>query len=86
MVFVGICAIKDPARPEVAPAIAEWRAIRAASGRDVYLESVKDIGIAIYSRAMAARVSSRLAELGDFSTLKSGHARWLARRHDLPCA
>ena len=63
-----------------------WRygsSVRAASGRDVYLESIKDIGIAIYSRAMAARVSRRLAELGDFSTLKPGHARWLARRHDL---
>ena len=63
-----------------------WRygsSVRAASGRDVYLETVKDIGIAIYSRAMAERVSSRLAELGDFAALKAAHARWLARRHDL---
>lgn len=63
-----------------------WRygsSVRAASGRDVYLESVKDIGIAIYSRAMAARVSSRLAELGDFAALEPAHARWLAKRHDL---
>ena len=63
-----------------------WRygsSVRAASGRDVYLESVKDIGIAIYSRAMAARVSSRIAELGDFAALEPAHARWLAKRHRL---
>ena len=63
-----------------------WRygsSVRAASGRDVYLESVKDIGIAIYSRAMAERVSSRLAELGDFAALEAAHAQWLAKRHDL---
>ena len=63
-----------------------WRygsSVRAASGRDVYLEAVKDVGIAIYSRTMAERVSSRLAELGDFAALEAAHARWLARRHDL---
>ena len=63
-----------------------WRygsSVRAAAGRDVYLESVKDIGIAIYSEAMAARVDSRIAELGDFAALAPAHARWLARRHDL---
>ena len=63
-----------------------WRygsSVRAASGRDVYLESVKDIGIAIYSSAMAARISSRIAELGDFAALEPAHARWLAKRHDL---
>ena len=63
-----------------------WRygsSIRAASGRDVYLESVKDIGIAIYSRAMAARVGNRIAALGDFSALEPAHARRLAERYDL---
>lgn len=63
-----------------------WRygfSVRAASGRDVYLESVKDIGIAIYSRAVAERVRSRIADLGDFAALEPAHARWLARRHDL---
>ena len=63
-----------------------WRygsSVRAASGRDVYLESVKDVGIAIYSRAMAERISSRIAELGDFAALRPSHARWLARRYDL---
>lgn len=63
-----------------------WRygsSVRAAASRDVYLESVKDIGIAIYSRAIAARISSRIAELGDFAALEAAHARWLAKRHDL---
>ena len=63
-----------------------WRygsSVRAASSRDVYLESVKDVGIAIYSSVIAARISSRIAELGDFAALEPAHARWLAKRHDL---
>ena len=63
-----------------------WRygsSVRAASGRDVYLEEVKDVGIAIYSNRMAQRISSRVAELGDFSSLGPRRARWLARRHRL---
>jgi len=63
-----------------------WRygsSVRAASGRDVYLEEVKDIGIAIYSSNIADRVSSRIAELGDFSTLDPPRARRLARRYQL---
>ena len=63
-----------------------WRygsSVRAASGRDVYLESVKDIGIAIYSETMAARIGRRITELGDFAALDPAHARWLAERHDL---
>lgn len=63
-----------------------WRygsSVRAAASRDVYLESVKDIGVAIYSRAIAERISTRIAELGDFAALEAAHARWLAKRHDL---
>ena len=63
-----------------------WRygsSVRAASRRDVYLESVKDVGIAIYSSVIAARIISRIAELGDFAALEPAHARWLAKRHDL---
>ena len=63
-----------------------WRygsSVRAASGRDVYLEEIKDIGIAIYSREVAERIASRIAELGDFSTLDPARARRLARRYRL---
>ena len=63
-----------------------WRygsSVRAAAGRDVYLEEVKDIGIAIYSSAVAERVRSRRVDLGDFATLDAGRARQLARRYEL---
>ena len=63
-----------------------WRygsSVRAAAGRDVYLEDVKDVGIAIYSSAVAERVSSRRAALGDFATLDAERARRLARRYEL---
>ncbi len=63
-----------------------WRygsSVRAAAGRDVYLEDVKDVGIAIYSSAVAERVSTRRADLGDFAALDAEHARRLARRYDL---
>ena len=63
-----------------------WRygsSVRAAAARDVYLEDVKDVGIAIYSSAVAERVRSRRVDLGDFATLDAEHARRLARRYEL---
>ena len=63
-----------------------WRygsSVRAASGRDVYLEEIKDIGIAIYSSTVAHRVAARIADLGDFATLDASRASALARRYDL---
>ena len=63
-----------------------WRygtSLRAASGRDVYLEEIKDIGIAIYSREAAHDIAQRITDLGDFNTLEPDHARDLARRYDL---
>jgi hypothetical protein len=63
-----------------------WRygtSVRAASGRDVYLEEVKDIGIAIYSRTAAHEVAQRIADLGDFNQLEAKQARNLARQYDL---
>ena len=53
------------------------------SGRDVFLEEVKDTAMAIYSRESAARVIERQAALGDFSTLDGEHAQALARRYRL---
>ena len=55
--------------------------VRAASGRDVYLESIKDTGIAIYSSAIAHRIAQRLSDLGDFENLSVERARGLARRY-----
>ena len=63
-----------------------WRygsSVRAASGRDVYLEEIKDIGIAIYSDDIADRVSNRIIELGDFSQLDPSRAKRLARRYHI---
>ena len=63
-----------------------WRygsSVRAAAGRDVYLEDLKDVGIAIYSSAAAERVAARKADLGDFFALDEARARYLARRYDL---
>ena len=57
--------------------------LRAASGRDVYLDGIKDIGIAIYSRDMAHDMARRVADLGRFQALHPQHARSLARRYDL---
>jgi hypothetical protein len=50
------------------------------SGRDVFLEEVKDTAMAIYSRESAERVIERQRTLGDFASLDAEHARDLARR------
>lgn len=55
--------------------------VRAASGRDVYLELIKDTGIAIYSSDVAHRVARRVRDLGDFEHLTVEHARVLADRY-----
>lgn len=55
--------------------------VRAASGRDVYLEIMKDTGIAIYSSDIAHRVGERIADLGDFDSLDAAGARSLADRY-----
>jgi hypothetical protein len=71
--------------------------VRAASGRDVYLELIKDTGIAIYSSDLAHRVDQRVRNLGDFENLTVDHVRILAdsyaidfliteQRLDLPIA
>ena len=63
-----------------------WRygsSVRVASGRDVYLEEIKDIGIAIYSGAVAHRVARRIDSLGDFASLDARRARALALQYDL---
>lgn len=53
------------------------------SGRDVFLEEVKDTAMAIYARSSAARVIERQHAIGDFATLDAERARALAGRYDL---
>lgn len=63
-----------------------WRygsTVRVAASRDVLLEGVKDVSMAMYTRAIAARVIDRREALGDFGTLTAERARELARRYDL---
>lgn len=63
-----------------------WRygsSVRVAARRDVYLEEVKDTGMAIYSRGIAQRVSDRIQDLGDFTALTATKATALARKYDL---
>jgi hypothetical protein len=53
------------------------------SGRDVFLEEVKDTAMAIYARTSAARVIERQAALGDFGALDAEQARSLGARYGL---
>ena len=55
--------------------------VRAASGRDVYLELIKDTGIAIYSSDIAHRIARRVSDIGDFERLSAERARFLAARY-----
>jgi hypothetical protein len=53
------------------------------SGQDVYLEEVKDVALAFYSRDVARRIIERQAALGDFAALDADAARSLATRFGL---
>jgi hypothetical protein len=53
------------------------------SGRDTFVEEVKDSAMAIYSKDAAARLLDRQLALGDFSTLDEERARALAAAHDV---
>jgi hypothetical protein len=57
--------------------------VRVAAARDVLLEDDKDAAIAMYSRAIAARVVERRRALADFPALTAARARSLAERYDL---
>jgi len=54
--------------------------VRVAACRDVLLEDDKDSAVAMYSRAIAARVVERRKALADFSRLTAESARELATR------
>ena len=57
--------------------------IRASGGQDVFLEIIKDTGIAIYSADIAHRLSQRVTDLGDFKSLDATTALRLADQYDL---
>ena len=57
--------------------------VRVASGRDVYLELIKDSALAIYSSEIAGRVARRVDDIGDFSQLTEERAGVLARQYEL---
>jgi hypothetical protein len=57
--------------------------VRAASGRDVYLELVKDSALAIYSPAIARRVAQRVEAIGHFNELTADRVHVLAGEYGL---
>ncbi|MFN8058005.1 MAG: hypothetical protein U0Q12_12630 [Vicinamibacterales bacterium] len=56
---------------------------RVAGERDVFLESVKDDAMALYSRDVALRVAERALALGDYETLTVARAHALADAYAL---
>ena len=57
--------------------------VRVASGRDVYLELIKDSALAIYSSAIAHRVGLRIDDIGDFERLTADRAGELASLYEI---
>lgn len=57
--------------------------VRVEAERDVLLEDVKDSAIAMYSRAIAARVVERRQALGDFTAITADGSTALAARYGL---
>ena len=57
--------------------------VRVTGERDVYLEEVKDLALALYSRSVAVEALRRLADVPDFDSLTPEQLRALAARYDL---
>ena len=57
--------------------------VRVAGERDVFQEDAKDAAFALYSRATALRVLTRIGDLGRFSELTATRARALAATYDI---
>jgi hypothetical protein len=51
--------------------------------RDVYLEEVKDLALALYSREVAVEALQRIRDVQNFSALTSEQLTALASRYDL---
>ena len=58
-------------------------AVRIGAVRDVYLEETKDVAMAMYSPASAARVLSRIGQVAGFDGLDEQALRGLAEREGL---
>jgi hypothetical protein len=57
--------------------------VRVTGERDVYLEEVKDLALALYSRDVAVEALRRIADVRDFDSLTPEQFRALAVRYDL---
>ena len=57
--------------------------VRVAGERDVYLEEVKDLALALYSRDVAVRSLERIHDAQNFEALAPGELRALAARYGL---
>lgn len=57
--------------------------VRVAGERDVYLEEVKDLALALYSRDIAVEALQRIADVRDFESFTPEQLRVLAARYDL---
>jgi hypothetical protein len=57
--------------------------VRAAGERDVYLEEVKDLALALYSRDVAVEALRRISDARGFDSLTPEQLRALAARYDL---
>jgi hypothetical protein len=57
--------------------------VRVAGERDVYLEEVKDLALALYSRDVAVEALRRIADVRDFDSFTAEQLRALAARYDL---
>jgi hypothetical protein len=57
--------------------------VRAAAGRDVLVEAVKDTAIGMYDRQVAIRTRDRISAVGDFNSLSAARARALGATYDL---
>jgi hypothetical protein len=58
--------------------------VRVAGERDVYLEEVKDVALALYSRDVAMRVLGRIQDASGFDVITPDRARALAMQPDTP--
>jgi hypothetical protein len=57
--------------------------VRVAGERDVYVEEVKDLAVALYSRGVALESLKRIRDAQNFDTLTTDQFRALAKNYDL---